>query len=94
MATYLMFGTYSQEGMKAMSAERTDRAIALIEKHGGKATAGYALLGEKDLLLILDLPGTEAAMKTSVALSKMLGIGFTTAPAVTIEEFDKLIEDV
>jgi hypothetical protein len=50
------------------------------------------MLGEKDLLLIVDLPSTEQAMKTSVALSRMLGIGFTTAPAVSIEAFDKLTE--
>jgi hypothetical protein len=31
-------------------------------------------------------------MKASVELARMLGISFTTAPAVTIEEFDKLVE--
>lgn len=94
MATYFMFGKYSQESIKEISAERTDNTITLIEKHGGKLTAGYALLGEKDLVLIVDLPNIEQAMKTSVALSKMLGIGFSTSPAVTIDTFDKLIEGV
>jgi hypothetical protein len=41
----------------------------------------------------VDLPGTEQAMETSVALTEMLGISFTTAPAVTVEEFDKIMED-
>ena len=94
MATFFMFGNYSQESLKQISAERTDEAIAVIEKHGGKFIAGYALLGDKDLVLLVDLPNTEQAMKTSVALSKLLGIGFTTSPAVTFETFDKLIEDV
>ena len=94
MATYFMFGKYSQESIKEISAERTDNTIALIEKHGGKLTAGYALLGDKDLVLIVDQPNTEQAMKTSVALSKMLGIGFSTSPAVTIETFDKVIENI
>jgi hypothetical protein len=40
------------------------------------------------------MPDTEQAMKTSVALSKMLNISFTTAPAVSVETFDKLTEDV
>jgi hypothetical protein len=40
------------------------------------------------------MPGTEQAMKASVALSKMLGIGFSTAPAVSVEVFDKLMEDL
>jgi uncharacterized protein with GYD domain len=93
MATYLMFGKYSQASMKEISAERTGNAISVIEKHGGKLTAGYAMLGRKDLVLIVDLPSNEQAMKTSVALSKLLGIGFSTAPAVTIDAFDKLMED-
>jgi hypothetical protein len=42
----------------------------------------------------VELPNSEQAMKTSVALSKMLGILFTTAPAVSIEDFDKLMEGV
>ncbi len=92
MATYFMFGNYSQKSIKDLSAKRTDQTIALIEKNGGKLTAGYALLGDVDLIIIADFPGNESAMKTSVALSKMLGIGFSTSPAVTIETFDKITE--
>jgi uncharacterized protein with GYD domain len=92
MATYFMFGTYSKESLNRISSKRTENSIDLIEKYGGKLIAGYALLGEKDLVLIVDLPDTDQAIKTSVALSKMLGIGFSTSPAVTIETFDKLVE--
>jgi hypothetical protein len=34
------------------------------------------------------------AMQASVALNKLTGISFTTLPAVTVEEFDKLIAKV
>ena len=91
MATYLMFGKYSLEAIKQISAERTDKATALIKQHGGELKAGYALLGEDDLLLVVDLPDTKQAIKTSVALTKLLGIAFRTAPAVTVAEFDELI---
>jgi len=94
MATYFMFGSYSQDSVRKISAKRTDETKELIEKQGGKLTAAYALLGEKDLVLIVDLPNTEQAMKTSVALSKMLGIGFSTLPAVSVETFDKITEDL
>lgn len=94
MGTYFMFGRYTQESVKAISAERTDKAEALIEKYGGKLISGYALIGDVDLVLIVELPGKEEAMKASVALSKMLGIGFTTAPAVSVETFDKLVADL
>ena len=92
MATYLMFGKYSIDAVGKISAERTKNATAVIGDCGGEVKAAYALLGEKDLVLIVELPGTEEAMKASIALSKLLGISFATLPAVSVEDFDKLIE--
>jgi len=91
MATYFMFGKYLLEGMKGLSAGRTAKTIALIKKNGGEFKAGYALLGDVDLVLIVDLPDTGQAMKTSAVLAKLLGVSFSTAPAVVVEEFDKLM---
>ncbi|MCX7900765.1 MAG: GYD domain-containing protein [Burkholderiaceae bacterium] len=91
MATYLMFGKYTPEALTGVSAKRTEDATALIKSLGGSVHAGYALLGANDLVLIVDLPDTQRAMKASAALTKLTGIGFTTAPAVTIDEFDKLM---
>jgi uncharacterized protein with GYD domain len=92
MATYLMLGKYSLEALKAISPERSDRAVALIRKNGGTLKAGYALLGDTDLAIIVDLPDTERAIKTGIGLSKLLGVSFRTLPAVTVEQFDKLME--
>jgi uncharacterized protein with GYD domain len=90
MATYVMFGKYSAEGLKGINARRTDEAKALIKKNGGELKASYALLGGIDLVLIVDLPDTARAMATSAALAKLTGIAFTTSPAMSVEEFDKL----
>jgi len=92
MATYLMFGKYSSDAVGKISAERTKNATAVIGDFGGEVKAGYALLGERDLVLIVEFPGTKEAMKASIALSKLLGISFATSPAVSVEEFDKLVE--
>jgi uncharacterized protein with GYD domain len=91
MATFLMFGKYSAAGVKDISSQRTQEATDMIKKKGGEVKAMYAMLGMADLLLIVDLPGMEAAIQTSVALSKMTGISFSTSPAVTVEEFDKMM---
>lgn len=91
MATYLMLGSYSLESLAAISAKRSDEARAVIKENGGQMKAGYALLGDTDLAIILELPDTERAIKTSVALSKLLGVSFRTVPAVTVEEFDRLV---
>jgi uncharacterized protein with GYD domain len=89
-----MFGTYSLEGLKAISADRTKKIISLIENYGGKVNSMHALLGEKDLIFITDFPGIGEAMRASVALTKMTGISFSTSPAVTVEDFDKLTADI
>jgi uncharacterized protein with GYD domain len=91
MATYLMFGKYSPDSAKAISPKRTAQATDLIKKHGGEFKTGYALLGDIDLVLVVELPDTERAMQTSAALTKLLGISITTAPAVMVEDFDKLM---
>ena len=94
MATFFMFGKYTMEGVKGMSVERTKKIIGVIEKAGGKMNSMHALLGQNDLVFIADLPGNDAAMKASVALTRMTGIAFSTSPAITVEEFDKLMGDV
>ncbi len=94
MATFFMFGKYSSEALKEMSAERTDKAVNLIKKFGGEVNSMYALLGEQDLVLIVDFPGMEQVIKASVALTKMTGVSFTSSPAVPVEDFDKMISEL
>jgi len=91
MSTYVMFGKYSQGSIKEISADRTQKANQLISDNGGSVKSGYALLGDTDLVLVVDFPSNNDAMKASVGLTKLLGIAFSTAPAVSMEEFDKLI---
>ena len=94
MATFFMFGQYSAEALKAISAERTTKAHDIIEKLGGKIVSIHALLGEKDLVLIVEFPGIDEAIKASIAVNRLTGITFSTAQAVPVEEFDNLITDI
>lgn len=91
MATFLMFGKYNTQSIQGISAQRTQKVNDVAKKLGGKVLASYALLGCHDLVFVLDLPDTGKAMKASVELAKATGIGFTTSPAVTVEEFDKIV---
>jgi uncharacterized protein with GYD domain len=88
---FILLGNFVGDAVKEISAERTVQANALIKGLGGKVKAAYALLGAYDLMLVVEFPGVKEAMKASVELNKLLGIAFTTAPAVTVEEFDALI---
>ena len=91
MPTYIMFGKYSSDSIEDISAQRTQDATKVIGDAGGKVVAGYALLGETDLVLIAEFPSNEQAMKASVGLARLLEISFTTSPAVSVDEFDQLV---
>ena len=92
MQTFFMFGKYqSAESVKGISAQRTQKVGEVVKKLGGRVQSMHALLGCQDLIFIVELPDTAKAMKASVELAKTTGIGFTTSPAVTVEEFDKIV---
>ncbi len=91
MATYMMFGKYSVEALKGISAARTKKVISLIKKMGGTVEGMHVLLGKYDLALTVDLPGPEAAMRASIELAKSTGIAFTTSPALSVGQFDKMM---
>lgn len=90
MAKFFMYGKYSQDAIKGISPERTKKAQEVIEKSGGKVNSMYALLGKYDVVLITDFPGVADVMKASIALNKLSGIAFTSFPAISMEDFDKI----
>ena len=94
MATFVMCGKYSQEAVKQISAGRHQKVQELVKKFGGEIKAEYCMLGEKDVLFIVELPSAREAVKLSVALSKMTGISFSTSAAVTVKEFLELTADI
>ena len=94
MSTFFMFGKYSQQAIKNISADRTRKAINAIQKLGGRVKSVYALLGDHDLVFIVNLPSAGQATIASIALSKMTGISFKTSPAIPVEEFDKLVKQM
>ena len=94
MSTFFLFGKYTPESLSEISEERTQKAKHIISKMGGSVQAIYALLGEHDLVAIVDMPDTESAVKASLALHKELGINFTTSAAITVEQFDRLSADL
>lgn len=91
MAKFLMLGKYSLEAIKGIAADRTQKVVATIERAGGKVNSMYALLGCHDLAFVVDFPGVKEVMQASVNLAKLTGISFTSSPAISVEEFDKLV---
>jgi uncharacterized protein with GYD domain len=92
MSTFFLFGRYSPDAVTGISAHRTQQARELIEKLGGQVKVIYALLGEYDLVLIVDLPAMAVAMQAAIELRRLTGISFSTSAAIPIEEFDQMLE--
>lgn len=90
MHTYFMFGKYTTEGIKRISANRTKKAEQLIRRAGGRLVSIHALLGTADLVFVARFDDVEDVMRASLALTKVTGIAFSSSPAVPVEDFDKL----
>jgi uncharacterized protein with GYD domain len=94
MATFFMFGKYTSDAANKISSERTQQVRDAIAKRGGTIKDIYALLGQYDLVLIVELPNMGEAMKAAVMLGRITGISFSTAAAVSVEEFDKMVGEL
>lgn len=90
MAKYLMLGKYSVNAIKGIKKDRTSKVVSIIKKNGGRIVGMYALIGRYDLAFIVDMPNNAALIRASVAITKLTGIGFSTSPAITVEEFDRI----
>ena len=91
METFFMFGKYSPDAMKEISKERTQQLIDIVGRFGGEILSMYALLGAYDLVLITRFPDMKEALQASVTITKQMGISFSTLPALSVEEFDRLV---
>ncbi len=92
MALYLMLGNYTNPSVHAINAARTKEAVGIIEKNDGQVVSMYAMLGQFDIVLIVNLPGNREAMEVSVGLAKVTGIHFNTGPVIPIDRFDGMME--
>jgi uncharacterized protein with GYD domain len=91
VATFFMLGRYSAEGRHSITAARTQKAKEAIRELGGEIKAIYALLGEHDIAMIVELPDLDRALLGSLALARLTGITFSTYPAYSAEHFDQLM---
>lgn len=94
MTTFFLFGSYTQDALDGIDADRTKKAEEVINGFGGKLHSVYALLGEYDIVMITDLPGVPEALQVSIALTRDTGIAFSSCPAIAVAEFDRLAGEV
>ena len=93
MGLFVMEGKYSLEAVANVSAERTQKAAEIVQQYNGSIKSIYALLGNKDLLIIAEFPDVNSAMKASVVFNREFKISFSTYPAVKVEDFDRMMAE-
>ena len=91
MPIFMMFGKYTAESLRGISPDRTTEVQKIVEGNGGNVRAMYAVMGEHDLVFIFELPDSDRAMMTSVAIEQATGIMLRTSPVVEVEKFDRLV---
>lgn len=91
MKKFVMLGKYSLEAIKGISKNRTKKVVEIIKNNSGKVDSMYILLGNYDIIFMVEFADIEEAVKTSIEITKLTGISFMTLPAIEVEKFDKLV---
>ena len=97
MPIYVSLVKFTRDGimtMKDQGIARSDKVKKNIEELGGRLIAAYYCLGEYDVVAILQFPDNKTAMKAAVKNASIGHIEITTMPAVTRDEWAKLLREV
>jgi hypothetical protein len=54
----------------------------------------FALLGDRDIMLLVNLPTNTEAIQVALAIARLTGASFSTYPAISMDEFDRIAEEL
>jgi uncharacterized protein with GYD domain len=95
MPKYLVEATYSAEGLKGLQREKASgrkQAIThAVESLGGKVDGFYCALGERDVIVIVDMPDLISGTALAVSASASGLVRTKTTPLLTVEEADRAL---
>ena len=96
MAKYLIFGSYTQQGVQGLlkdgGSSRRAAVKKLVGSVGGKLESFYFTYGEDDVVLIVDLPDGASAAAVSLTVSASGAVNLRTVPLLTAEEIDEAVK--
>jgi uncharacterized protein with GYD domain len=97
MPKYLVEATYSAEGVQGLLKSSGSARRTVVEQTtaevGGKLEAFYFAFGDRDAVIIVDVPNNAAAAALSMAVNATGAIRSRTTPLLTPEEIDTAIND-
>ena len=83
MPTYIAFGDWTEQGMRAISdsPQRLDTVKRGLEEMGGRFVAFWMTLGEHDLVLVYETPDDAVAARFSLMLNRLGAVRTRTLKA-------------
>ena len=92
MPKFLFEASYTQEGVKGIQSaggtSRSDAVAQVAESVGGKLESFYFGFGDRDALVVCDLPDNESAAAVALTVNASGGATVRTLVLLTPEEVD------
>ena len=90
MANYIVLINFTDQGIRTVteSVKRAKASVSTFEKYGAKKIAQYWTLGQHDIVIVLEAPNDETAMKAVLAVDKLGNVRTTTMRAFTADEME------
>jgi uncharacterized protein with GYD domain len=96
MPTYISLVQYTAKGIEAIkeSPKRLDVARKAFEEAGAKLKDFYLVMGEYDIVIVVDAPNDEVVAKISLMLASKGSVRTQTFRAFTEAEYRKIISSL
>jgi uncharacterized protein with GYD domain len=96
MPTYVSLVQYTAKGIESIkdSPKRLDAARKAFEDAGAKLKDFYLVMGEYDIVIVVDAPNDEVVAKVSLMLGAKGSIRTKTSRAFTEAEYKKIISSL
>lgn len=96
MPIYVRLVKLTEQGIRGIRGfQKTFEEIKKVhEGEGAKLIGAYATLGRYDFVAILEAPDDKTAMKLSAKIGSQGNMKIETLPAISIEEFGRMTEEL
>ncbi len=96
MPTYIALMKWTDQGIRAIkeSGQRFDAARQMIEQAGGTLRDFYMVMGEYDLLGIIEAPDDETYARIALSAASQGNLHTTTLKAFTQEEYRRIVDSL
>ncbi len=93
MATYIVLLRFTEQGIQTIkeAPKRVEAAKQLCLSHGAEVTALYFVMGQYDLVVILEAPDDQTVAEFGLALGALGNVQTETLRAFTEDEYSKII---